>query len=58
MIQHNGITEPFEEYVPSVQQSLQRMLVFEMIKSGETLEFVIETLISGKELRFMNHTAN
>jgi hypothetical protein len=56
MIQHNGISEPFEEYVPSVQQSLQRMLVFEMIKSGETLEFVIETLIAGKEIRYKTHT--
>lgn len=56
MISHNGITEAFEDYVPAVEKSLQRMLVFEMIKSGESLELVIETLISGHHLRYKSHT--
>ena len=50
MIQHNDVTELFEDYVPSIEKSMNRMLVFEMIKSDLTLENLIENLIAGVDI--------
>ena len=51
VIHHNDETQNFEDYVPTNEKTMQRMLVFEMIKSDQTLEFVIEALIANREVR-------
>ena len=46
-----GGYEKFEDYVMANNRYLQRMLVVHMIKSGESLEWVIEQLIAGKKIK-------
>ena len=53
-----GVVEPFHEYVPSIEKSLERMIVFEMIKTGMSLDEVIEGVISGRERTFRRHVAS
>ena len=40
----------FEDYMLKQDRYYQRMLVIHMIKSGESLEWVVERLISGKKI--------
>lgn len=58
MVTHEGITEKFEDYVPSIEKTLERMLVFEMIKTEQSLEDVFDNLVAGKERTFRKHTIN
>ena len=51
MVRVGGGYERFEEYVPGHARYFMRMLVVHMIKSGESLEWVIEQLISGKKIK-------
>jgi len=46
-----GGFEKFEDYVPQNQRYFQRMLVVHMIKSGESLESVVDNLIIGKKIK-------
>lgn len=45
-----GGYEKFEDYVPKNHVFFQRMLVVHMIKSGESLEAVVDNLIVGKRM--------
>lgn len=51
MVRVGGGYERFEEYVPNQHRYFMRMLVVHMIKSGESLEWVIEQLIAGKRIK-------
>jgi hypothetical protein len=51
MVRVGGGYERFEEYVPNHHRYFMRMLVVHMIKSGESLEWVIEQLIQGKRIK-------
>jgi len=46
-----GGYEKFEDYVPKNHRFFQRTLVVHMIKSGESLEAVVDNLISGKKIK-------
>ncbi len=46
-----GGYEKFEDYVPQNHRFFQRMLVVHMIKSGESLEAVVDNLIIGKKIK-------
>lgn len=46
-----GGYEKFHEYVPKNSKYFQKMLVVHMIKSGESLEWVIDQLINGKKIK-------
>lgn len=46
-----GGYEKFDEYIPKHLLYFQRMLVVYMIKSGESLEWVIDALLHGKRIR-------
>lgn len=48
MIRVGGGFEKFFEWVPKNHRYLERCLVVHMIKSGESLEWVIEQLFNGK----------
>lgn len=45
-----GGYEKFEDYVPKNHTFFQRMLVVHMIKSGDSLEAVVDNLIIGKKI--------
>lgn len=51
MVRVGGGYERFEEYVPNNVRYFMRMLVVHMIKSGESLEWVIEQLINGRRIK-------
>ena len=46
-----GGYEKFHEYVPKNSKYFQKMLVVHMIKSGESLEWVIDALMNGKKIK-------
>lgn len=46
-----GGYERFEDYVPRNSKYFQRTLVCHMIKSGESLEWVVEQLLQGKKIK-------
>ncbi len=46
-----GGYEKFEDYVPKNHRFFQRTLVVHMIKSGESLEAVVDNLIIGKKIK-------
>jgi len=41
----------FPDWIVENQRYLQRMLVIYMIKSGESLEWVVEQLIAGNKIK-------
>ena len=49
-----GGFQRFEDYVPENQRYFQRTLVVHMIKSGESLESVVDNLILGKRIKNIN----
>mmetsp|Transcript_5424 Transcript_5424/g.9129 ORF Transcript_5424/g.9129 Transcript_5424/m.9129 type:complete len:352 (-) Transcript_5424:8-1063(-) len=51
MVRVGGGYEKFVEYVPRNQRYFQRMIVVYMIKSGESLEWVIESLCTGRKIK-------
>ena len=51
MVRVGGGYEKFEEYVPKNTRYFQRTLVTHMIKSGESLEWVVDALINGKKIK-------
>lgn len=51
MIKVGTVWENFEEYVSKKHRSIQRQLVIMMIKSGESLEWVIDQLMNGKKIK-------
>lgn len=50
MLRVGGGYEKFDDYVPKNHRFFQRMLVVHMIKSGESLEAVVDNLIIGKRI--------
>jgi len=54
LLRVGGGYEKFEEYVPKNLRYHQRILVIHMIKSGESLEWVVDALINGKKIRNIN----
>ena len=50
MIRVGGGFDKFFEWVPRNHRFLERSLVVHMIKSGESLEWVIEQLFNGKKI--------
>lgn len=51
MIKKGVSLEKFDEYVSKQQRNYQRTLVSYMIKSGESLEYVVEQLMNNKKIR-------
>ena len=51
LIKKGGGYEKFETYVSSNLKYFQRMLVVYMIKSGESLEYVVDQLVNNKKIR-------
>lgn len=58
LIKKGGGYEKFEDYVTSNMKYFQRMLVVYMIKSGESLEYVVDQLVNNKKIRNMNADFN
>jgi len=54
MLRVGGGYEKFEEYITKNLRYHQRILVIHMIKSGESLEWVVDALINGKKIRNVN----
>ena len=50
MVRVGGGFEKFIEYIPKNHRYLERALVVYMIKSGESLEWVVDTLKNGKKI--------
>jgi hypothetical protein len=50
-IKVNNLWETFEDYVAKNHRFFQRQLVMMMIKSGESLEYVIDQLMNGKKIK-------
>ena len=51
MLRVGGGFEKFIEYVPKNHRYFERSLVVHMIKSGESLEYVVDCLFSGKKVK-------
>lgn len=51
MLRIGGGYEKFIEYVPKSHKYFERSLVVYMIKSGESLEWVIDALFNGKQIK-------
>lgn len=51
MVRVGGGYEKFIEYVPKYHRYFERSLVVHMIKSGESLEGVVDAIFNGKKLR-------
>ena len=49
MVRTGGGYEKFEEHVPKNHRFFQRQLVVHMIKSGESLEWVVDQIVAGKK---------
>lgn len=49
MVRAGGGYERFDEYVPQHHRYFQRSLVIHMIKSGESLEWVVDQIMAGKK---------
>lgn len=45
-----GASEPFQEFYLTNKKQLERGLVVFMIRSGESLEFVVDSLVNGKKI--------
>jgi len=52
MLRVGGGYEKFVEHVPKNHRFYERTLVVHMIKSGESLEWVIDALFNGKKIRY------
>jgi hypothetical protein len=50
LVMKGGGTEKFEAFMTANNQNLQKNLVIFMIKTGESLEFVIDQLINNKKI--------
>lgn len=50
--------ESFQEYIIKNDRFLQRMLIIYMIKSSETLEYVVNCLVTDKKLKNVNLNSN
>lgn len=50
MVRVGGGFEKFIEYIPKNHRYLERALVVYMIKSGESLEWVVDNLKNGKKI--------
>ena len=50
LVRVGGGYKNFEEHILAQNKFYQRMLVMHMIKSGESLEWVVEMLIAGKKI--------
>jgi hypothetical protein len=50
MVRVGGGFEKFIEYIPKNHRYFERALVVYMIKSGESLEWVVDTLKNGKKI--------
>jgi len=57
MVRVGGGYVKFEEHIEKFQRYYQRMLVVYMIKSGESLEWVVERLISNQKIINLNQIA-
>lgn len=51
MLRVGGGFEKFNEYVPKNHRYFERSLVVHMIKSGESLEWVVDEICSGKQIK-------
>lgn len=51
MVRVGGGYEKFSEYVPRNHRYIERSLVVHMIKSGESLEGVVDALFNGRKLK-------
>ena len=51
MLRIGGGYEKFVEYVPRNQKFFERSLVVYMIKSGQSLEWVVDALFNGKKIK-------
>ena len=51
MVRVGGGYEKFSEYVPKNHRYFERSLVVHMIKSGESLEGVVDALFNGRKLK-------
>lgn len=54
VIRVGGGYEKFEDYVAKNNKQIQKQLVIEMIKSGESLEWVVDQLINGNRIKNVN----
>jgi len=51
MLRVGGGYEKFVEYVPRTHKYFERTLVVHMIKSGESLEWVVDALFNNKKIK-------
>jgi len=51
MVRVGGGFEKFIEYVPKNHRYFERTLVVHMIKSGESLEWVLDALMNAKKIK-------
>jgi hypothetical protein len=51
MLRVGGGYESFQNYVPKNQRYFQKMLVVYMIKSGESLEKVVDCLVNNIKIK-------
>lgn len=51
MLRIGGGYEKFIEYVPRHHRYFERQLVIYMIKSGESLEWVVDSLFNGHKIK-------
>lgn len=56
MVNHSGAMHNFEDFIVDTQKTLQRMLVFEMIKTEQSLEEVVDNLVAGGARTFAKKT--
>lgn len=54
LLRVGGGYESFQEYVIKNDRYFQRMLIIYMIKSGESLEYVVECLINDRKIKNVN----
>jgi hypothetical protein len=58
MVRVGGGYEKFFEYVPKNHRYFERSLVVHMIKSGESLEGVVDALFNGRKLKNLIKESN
>lgn len=54
MVKIGSEYEKFDDYVLKSQRYSQRTLVVYMIKSGESLEWVVDQIMSGRRIKNVN----
>lgn len=57
LVRVGGGYESFQEYVIKNDRYFQRMLIIYMIKSGETLDYIIECLLENKSIKGVHQEA-